>query len=53
MPWIKAKNGNVVEVEDDELAKRALSDGHEVFTSDPNEKGAKKWEPVAEAADSE
>lgn len=51
--FIKAKNGNVVEVEDEDLGARALRDGHEVFTSDPREKGAtKKWEPEAdESAD--
>ena len=51
MPWIKAKNGNVVEFDDENLGKRALADGHEVFASDPREKGAtKKWEPEADAA---
>ena len=41
MPFIKAKNGNVVEFEDADLGARALLDGHEVFESDPNDKGAK------------
>lgn len=50
--WIKAQNGNVVEFEDDELAGRALKDGHEVFASDPREKGAKPWKP-ADESDSE
>lgn len=45
--WIKATNGNVLEVEDVEHAKRALDDGHEVFVSDPREKGAKPWKPEA------
>lgn len=46
--FIKAKNGNVIEVADDDLAKRALKQGHEVFTSNPRGKGAKKWDPDAE-----
>lgn len=51
--FIKAQNGNVVEFEDDDLGKRALADGHEVYASDPREKGtAKKWAP-ADADDSE
>jgi hypothetical protein len=55
MPFIKAKNGNVVEVDDVDLAARALKQGHEVFASDPSEKGAKKWTPEADqpAGDSE
>lgn len=51
--WIKAQNGNVIEVNDVDHAKRALADEHEVFTSDPREKGAKKWSEAESAADSE
>lgn len=47
--WIKAKNGNVVEVDDVDLAKRALAQGHEVYASNPREKGAKSWKPEADA----
>ena len=57
MPFIKAKNGNVVEFDDPELGKRALLDGHEVFEADPREKGTKPkaWKPdtVADNSDSE
>lgn len=50
MPFIKAKNGTVVEVEDDGLAVRALADGHEVFVSDPRGKAkAKAWTPDGDA----
>lgn len=49
--WIKAKNGNVVEVYDADLGKRALADGHEVYTSDPREGRAKRWDPAAEAVE--
>lgn len=48
--WIKAKNGNVVEIDDEDHAKRALGDEHEVFESDPREKGAKAWKPADEAS---
>ncbi len=56
MPFIKAKNGAVVEVEDEGLAVRALADGHEVFQTDPRKGGSKpkSWKPAAEApADSD
>lgn len=55
MPWIKAKNGNVVEFDDENLGKRALADGHEVFASDPREKGSKPkaWAPADADSDSE
>lgn len=53
MPWIKAKNGNVLEFDDGDLGRRALKDGHEVFASDPREKGAKKWDPEADAEGSD
>jgi hypothetical protein len=58
MPFIKAKNGTVVEVDDNDLvfAVRALQDGHEVFVSDPRKGGSKpkSWKPDAEApADSD
>lgn len=49
MPFIKAKNGNVVESDDTDLLERALKDGHEVFASDPSEKGAKKWSASADS----
>lgn len=51
--WIKATNGNVFEVpeDDEDLVKRVVSDGHEVFASDPREKGAKPWKSAP--ADSE
>jgi hypothetical protein len=50
MPFIKAKNGNVVEVDDADLAKRALKDGHEVFETDPRAKAkAKAWSPDGDA----
>lgn len=39
--WIKSKNGAVVEVTDEDLGKRALKQGHEVFESDPREKPKK------------
>lgn len=42
MPFIKAKNGNVVEVDSDSLVKRAREDGHEVSDSDPRKAKAKK-----------
>jgi hypothetical protein len=47
MPWIKAKNGNVLEVVDLFHAEQLLNEGHEAFVSDPREKGAKpaKWDP--------
>lgn len=52
MPFIKAKNGVVLEVEDDGLAVRALADGHEVFVSDPRKGGSKpkSWKPAADAS---
>ena len=58
MPFIKAKNGAVVEVADSDLsfAVRALADGHEVFVSDPRKGGSKpkSWKPAADApADSD
>lgn len=51
--WIKAKNGNVVEVNDVDLAKRAIAQGHEVFASDPSKKDAKPWKPEASEDDSD
>lgn len=51
--FIKAKNGNVVEVDDVDLAKRAIAQGHEVFASDPSKKGAKPWKPEASEDDSD
>jgi hypothetical protein len=51
--WIKATNGNVIEIDDAEHALRAVEDGHEVFESNPSAKGAKKWKSdgvVEEAA---
>lgn len=52
--WIKAKNGNVVEVDDEGLAARAIKAGHKVFIADTDAKGAKPkagkdWTPGAEA----
>jgi hypothetical protein len=44
--WIKAKNGNVIEIDDVEHALRAVADGHDVFESDPRDKGAKPWKPA-------
>ncbi|MCB1240647.1 MAG: hypothetical protein KDB30_13390 [Tetrasphaera sp.] len=53
MPFIKAKNGNVVEFDDPDLGKRALKDEHEVFETDPRVKGSKpkKWSPEGSDAD--
>ena len=51
--WIKATNGNVIEIDDAEHALRAGEDGHEVFESNPSAKGARKWKSdgvVEEAA---
>lgn len=48
--WIKSKNGNVIEIDDVEHAKRAQADEHEVFESDPRVKGAKAWKPEADEA---
>lgn len=52
MAFIKAKNGNVVEFDDDALGVRAIKDGHEVFEDKALKK---KWEPAADkpAEDSE
>ncbi len=52
--FIKAQNGAVVEIDDEQLAARALKQGHEVFEGDPREKGAKPkaWKP-AKADDDE
>jgi hypothetical protein len=55
---IKAVNGNVIDIEDTEHAKRALSDGHEVFVFDPEDSKAKpkKWDgsdAVDEPADAD
>jgi len=44
--WIRAKNGNVIEIDDEEHAKRALADEHEVFDDNPKNKGAKPWKPA-------
>jgi len=51
--FIKAKNGNVVETDDTDIAHRAIRDGHEVYDGDPRDKGAKakKWEPDADDAE--
>jgi len=50
MPWIKAKNGNVLEVPDVDLAAKLVKEGHAAFESDPRERGAKAWDPNAEPA---
>jgi hypothetical protein len=48
-PWIKAKNGNVFEVEDVDLAARqAKRDGSAAFETDPREGEAKAWHPGGE-----
>ena len=50
MPFIKAKNGNVVEFYDPDLGRRALLDGHEVTENDPRGKAkAKTWTPDGDA----
>lgn len=51
MPWIKAKNGNVLEVEDLSTVESLLREGHEAFESDPRKEGAKAkpWKPEAES----
>ena len=41
MPWIRAKNGNVLEVVDTAHAASLVREGHEAFMSDPRVKGAK------------
>lgn len=54
MAWIKAANGNVLEVTDLEHVEKLLreapldKDGkpmHTAWESDPREKGAKPWKP--------
>lgn len=51
MPFIEAKNGNVVEFDDENLGRRALADGHGVFETDPRTKGKKPkvWSPDEDA----
>lgn len=54
--WIKAKNGNWVATDNDAVASKALTDGHEVFVTDqdadPRGRGVKvtKWDPRPKAA---
>lgn len=51
MPWIKAKNGNVFDVEDTSAVAALIAQGHEAFESDPRKEGAKAkpWKPEAES----
>lgn len=53
MVWIKAKNGNVIDVPDVDHAAQLVREGHEGFETDPREKGskAKAWKPDAVAED--
>lgn len=57
MVWIKAKNGNVINVPDVDHAAQLLNEGHEAFVSDPRGKGATKaWkagDPDPEAVEDE
>lgn len=53
--FIKAQNGAVVEVDDEQLASRALKQGHEVYESDPRGKGSKPkaWKPAKAGDDAD
>ena len=62
MAWIKAANGNVLEVNDEDHVAKILreapldKDGkpaHTAWESDPREKGAKPWKPAEPDAESE
>ena len=55
MAWIKAKNGNVLEVADLSHAEQLLNEGHEAFESDPRVKGSKlkRWDPRDKAVEDE
>lgn len=55
MAWIKAKNGNVLEVLDLDHAEMLLNQGHVAFESDPRAKGPKpkRWDPRGEVVEDE